>query len=597
MYEKDKCKICVYFCKLAIKDMLKKLVYIYNSVDNVLPYDKTDIEIMINNLQEIDWSRLTPDMVYAFNILMSKYNIIKSNVVISKEQLDDLIFDLFVCNEAIDVQYEIEKNKYIVDAEYRDFVADDSLLGKVKKSLEQKGLKKVFLGVLCVCLVLIMVCCTSSKIMHSRKDKNTNTEVYNEQEYEDVKQAEVEEVDEVDEIENSYVKLSEEEKRVIGNYRGYYCTGEYKRGLELEIWEEDGLKASFEFYPLGNNDDFQAGKYLMDVEYEAGEYCFYSTEWIDYPDGYSTIDLYGCLKDGILSGVTDDDLPFYVIKDGGDYVQDVWLTSLEPIYEDENVYVENVKIGVANTGEKYCNYMYSQQPYSEIIYQLNGEYDTLTGLWSICFSDRDDEGINSFEIYADNQLVYTSQEIKSGSLPEEVCVDLHNCNILRIRFKEGDGTGEFGNILLSNSQKKNIPTSVQEIGVLPCWLTDLDYLTCNDVKIQSDEIGESSTGEHYTHYLSGGANDFVEYYLDGQYNLFSAKWGVCACHDHQEDACLNSFEMYADGELIYSSPSVANGEAPVEINVDIKKCKVLKIVFKEGNHAADLYNIYLTSEE
>lgn len=395
---------------------------------------------------------------------------------------------------------------------------------------------------------------------------------------------------------NEKVALSEEEKALIGEYDGYYYTGSSnKRGLTLSFYEDNGLKASYKFYPLVGGDDISEGEYLMDVVYSGDKYELTATEWVNQPGGYSTIDLTGVLEGDLFYGVTDDNYPFSVtINDGKNTVKECWLTDLEPVQKDDDVYVENYKIGSANTGDEYVHYMLSRSPYSEIIYKLNGDYDTLKGVWSICYSGRDDEGENAFEIYADDKLVYTSESIKSGSLQSEVSANIEYCDYLRIRFKEGKGVGEFGNIKLSSSTERAVSDEKTDDIVLPCWLTDIDYLTSDNVTVRANDVGATNTGSIYSHYISGREGSSIEYYLRGEYNSLSGLWAICF---NDRDVDYSSyFEIYADDELVYTAPELTGGDMPVDVDVDIKNCEKLRIVFPEGNGAAEFSNIYLMNK-
>lgn len=73
---------------------------------------------------------------------------------------------------------------------------------------------------------------------------------------------------------------------------------------------------------------------------------------------------------------------------------------------------------------------------------LTVDYSRLTGLWTICQTYKDTNKNNSFEIYADNNLVYSSPSLTGGDLPVEFEADINNCEKLRIVFTNGNGAGE-----------------------------------------------------------------------------------------------------------------------------------------------------------
>lgn len=270
------------------------------------------------------------------------------------------------------------------------------------------------------------------------------------------------------------------------------------------------------------------------------------------------------------------------------YVGDVWLTDIEPLKNDSIVLCGD-DTGTSNTGEDYSHYMYSRSPYSEIVYDLNGNYETLSALWSICYSNRDTTDNNSFEIYADDQLIYSSPNITGGDLPVDVSVDITGCKLLTIMFKEGTGCAELANIRLSNTAEHGYNTGNNASTELPCWLTDLDYFNNSGVSIQGDSTGTSNSGETYSHYIYGDAGDEVVYYLNGKYSKLTGIWTICQSNRDTTDS--NSFEIYADGTLVYTSPVLTGGDLPVNVEADINNCEKLRIIFTAGGGAGEFGNI------
>ena len=272
------------------------------------------------------------------------------------------------------------------------------------------------------------------------------------------------------------------------------------------------------------------------------------------------------------------------------YVQDTWLTELDYVKKGDVTIQDST--GQTNTGVEYAHYMHSSCPYSEIIYNLNGNYDTLTALWSITYYDRDTDTRNSFEIYADDNLVYTSPTITGGDLPVDVSVDINGCKLLTIMFKDGTGAAELANLWLSNKTERveNKVDDTDQIN-LPCWLTDLEYFFNDGVEVRANEVGTANTGDQYSHYIFGGASSRITYYLNGKYEKLTGLWSLCS--SSRDATNKNEFMVYADGKAIYTSPKITRGDKPVEIEVDIKNCEQLKIVFSLGNGEGELGNICL----
>ena len=271
------------------------------------------------------------------------------------------------------------------------------------------------------------------------------------------------------------------------------------------------------------------------------------------------------------------------------YVEDVWLTDCYYVKKG-NITIETDRIGQSNTGTEYSHYMFSSSPYNEIVYQLNGDYDTLTALWSICYSDRDTTDRNDFDIYADEVLVYSSPSLTGGDLPVDVSVDISGCNMLTIMFKEGIGSAELANIRLSTNTRKTPNETVNEVPSLPCWLTDLEYFTNSGVTVEEIRTGTANTGETYSHYLNGRTGSEIVYYLNGGYSKLTGLWTISK-RSQYTTANSNSFEIYADNNLVYSSPGLTGESLPVEFEADINNCEKLRIVFTNSNKEGEIGNI------
>ncbi len=269
-------------------------------------------------------------------------------------------------------------------------------------------------------------------------------------------------------------------------------------------------------------------------------------------------------------------------------VPDVWLSELDYIKKG-SVEIENDRTGKTNTGEEFQHYIYPHRPYSDVTYYLGGKYDKLTAIWTICYNDKNTEDENSFDIYSDDVLVYSSKTLTGGSLPEDVSVDIKGCQVLTIMFKAGSGAGVLGNIRLYGTTDPN--TSAAQPEVLPCWLTDLDYLMECDVYIKDNDKCVNNIGDTYNHALKGSAGAEITYYLNGQYSSISGMWAIKEQYKNTDHNC--QFAIYADDALVYTSPSITAGSLPVDFAVDINRCQMLKIAFLDGHGEADVGNIRL----
>ena len=117
--------------------------------------------------------------------------------------------------------------------------------------------------------------------------------------------------------------------------------------------------------------------------------------------------------------------------------------------------------------------------------------------------------------------------------------------------------------------------------VLPVWLTSLDSLTEDQVRA-SGGTAYANTGEVFAHCIIppyyAFSKDFgsIEYYLSGNYAALSGV--LCVSEDCKNIDTTSYFEIYADGELVYTSPEMTQGSLPESFQVDIQHCQKLKIV-------------------
>lgn len=262
------------------------------------------------------------------------------------------------------------------------------------------------------------------------------------------------------------------------------------------------------------------------------------------------------------------------------YVQSTYLTELDALRCD-NVDIEN-RYGIeANTGDAYGHALSGESPYSEVIYNLSGNYDQLDGVWFICSNYKNTDNDQGLEIYADNVCVYTAPAITRGSLPVNVSVDITGCNLLTIRFTKGSYAGVLGDVVLSNKTDRTPNPEPYQPSVLPVWLTSLDSLTEDQVRA-SGGTAYANTGEVFAHCITFSSIPFgekvgsMEYYLAGKYAALSGV--LCVSEDCKNIDTTSYFEIYADGELVYTSPEMTQGSLPESFQVDIQHCQKLKIV-------------------
>ena len=135
----------------------------------------------------------------------------------------------------------------------------------------------------------------------------------------------------------------------------------------------------------------------------------------------------------------------------------VWVTELTPL-QTNGVVAENDTGMRTNIGKQAGHLIWAEndhflgQMVSNISYYLEGKYSRLTGLWAVNFDERDRKGAGRIRVYADEEKVYESEIISSGSLPLEVDVDIRNCDKLEIEFLLNTGKKSKHGLYLCNAR-------------------------------------------------------------------------------------------------------------------------------------------------
>ena len=127
----------------------------------------------------------------------------------------------------------------------------------------------------------------------------------------------------------------------------------------------------------------------------------------------------------------------------------VWLTSLDYFTQNGGMYKYDNQY--TNLGEQVG---YVLMPLTgvntDITYIINEKYSRLTGIFSISYGKRDSRFLEeSFSIYTDGLLIYTSPTLVRGSLPITFDIDVSGCDMLKIKtHSSGTLTSFLGNVQL-----------------------------------------------------------------------------------------------------------------------------------------------------
>lgn len=113
---------------------------------------------------------------------------------------------------------------------------------------------------------------------------------------------------------------------------------------------------------------------------------------------------------------------------------------------------------------------------------------------------------------------------------------------------------------------------------LPIYLADMKYMAC-DGDVEIDDNLTDNTNVTYRHSLWvdkwGTKARWVEYFTNGNYEKFS---GICGCsYDNRSGSDSKYFEVYGDGKILYTSPTMTSSSIPVNFNIDISGVRVVRI--------------------
>jgi len=311
---------------------------------------------------------------------------------------------------------------------------------------------------------------------------------------------------------------------------------------------------------------------------------------------------YSVSKNSGYSSTGKDDKPVNSTKSSSSVKSDstessivtsCWLTEFAYLNK-EDVIVKDSGTDKTNTGDTIGHLLWGYRDGAEIVFYLGGRYASISGLWTITEAYKDTNVVSVFELYADNELVYISSAKTGGDLPEDFGVNINNCDELKIRFVAADNSAKIANARLNPEPiSEGVNGNSTEHEAVGTWLTDLDYLAKEDTIVKAKGTVTTNMGDVYSHCIWGyrdGAE--ITYYLKGDYSRMTGIWAINSTY--RDTSVKSSFDIYADDDLIYSSPLITGGDVPISFDVDIKNCQKLTIMFPTGAHvSANIDNIMI----
>lgn len=129
---------------------------------------------------------------------------------------------------------------------------------------------------------------------------------------------------------------------------------------------------------------------------------------------------------------------------------------------------------------------------------------------------------------------------------------------------------------------------------VPTFINDLEYFTLKGYIRNDGKVADNTNklyGRGYS-IRSDWSDPFgsAEYLLNGKYTTFEGKCGVD--FDVRTETETQFFEVYGDGNLLYTSPTFTAGVMPSSFSIDITNVKILKIVYPDSRYSHKMATIF-----
>ncbi len=250
-----------------------------------------------------------------------------------------------------------------------------------------------------------------------------------------------------------------------------------------------------------------------------------------------------------------------------------------------------------NSGDLFGLKAYCSDNPGYMEFYTGKQYKKLAGVISI--ADNSDNMTGEIEIYADDELVYSSGVKSRASEPFAVNINITGKDWIKIKFvgKEGEYNiyALLSNFLVSKSADTKGPTAPKPKVVVagaPTKISSLNLVNCDRLEKIVDRSIDDTVGNKYgsnnLYTLNAYDSDcygYLELYTGKQAKKIS---GTIAIADGSDDM-KGEIEIYADDTLIYSSGVVGRTTVPFDVNVTITGATWVKVMLKgvEGD-----YNLY-----
>ena len=122
-----------------------------------------------------------------------------------------------------------------------------------------------------------------------------------------------------------------------------------------------------------------------------------------------------------------------------------WVTKAQDCLGNEfgtSLSLKARKISSSNPADYYSS--------TPLEYYLNGEYGSIKGILAFDSGNQKNWDSLIMQIYADDELVYESEEINEKTDPVSFDVDIENAKFIKIMVTESDGDGSSNRLIISN---------------------------------------------------------------------------------------------------------------------------------------------------
>lgn len=229
-------------------------------------------------------------------------------------------------------------------------------------------------------------------------------------------------------------------------------------------------------------------------------------------------------------------------------------------------------------------------------YSVNGEYTHITGTLSP-YKDITENGAIYFQIFADDQLVYTSPLIQRKTEAIDFSADIKGAEFIKIviQIENSGGSMIMSDILLwrdsdvSEQHVRDHAVLLSDFSVFNHGCTYIDDITWN-VGYPADIVGtDYTTCRNYSinRYDPGwlGGSAYIEYNINGEYSRLSGK--LSPYTDIEENGSIY-VQIFADDQLVYTSPDITRKTGLIEFSADINFAKYVKVIVQIRNSGGSL---------